>query len=203
MAPIKSAIPQSLRSQLRPQSSSLTKSVSRGITVTSRNATPPNTTISKQPAPFRTPGKHFSAPAFATSCSFLLDFLYNSSHFPNQSVKNTLQQPAQQNPFASLLNAITHSLTTTTRPSLPHLHTLLRSYSSDLMHWSQYAHANPEKQYTRNLVCEVPGVFNLLLLVWTPGKKSLVHDHADAHCLMKVGRLASHLQGARWKRSDS
>jgi cysteine dioxygenase len=25
-----------------------------------------------------------------------------------------------------------------------------------------------------------------LVLVWTPGKGSLVHDHADAHCLMKV-----------------
>lgn len=30
-----------------------------------------------------------------------------------------------------------------------------------------------------------------LVLVWTPGKGSPVHDHADAHCLMKVlkGRL--------------
>jgi cysteine dioxygenase len=35
-------------------------------------------------------------------------------------------------------------------------------------------------------VREVPGLFNLLLLVWTPGMKSPIHDHADAHCLMKV-----------------
>lgn len=30
-----------------------------------------------------------------------------------------------------------------------------------------------------------------LILVWTPGKGSPIHDHADAHCLMKVlkGRL--------------
>jgi cysteine dioxygenase len=65
----------------------------------------------------------------------------------------------------------------------------MRAYESNPLHWSKYAHANPDKQYTRNLVCEVPGVFNLLLLVWTPGKKSPVHDHADAHCLMKVGLL--------------
>jgi len=32
----------------------------------------------------------------------------------------------------------------------------------------------------------MPGLFNLLLLVWTPGKASPVHDHADSHCLMKV-----------------
>lgn len=25
-----------------------------------------------------------------------------------------------------------------------------------------------------------------LVLVWTPGKGSPVHDHADAHCLMKI-----------------
>jgi cysteine dioxygenase len=54
------------------------------------------------------------------------------------------------------------------------------------MEWAKYAHASPSKQYTRNLVCQVPGLFNLLLLVWTPGKKSPVHDHADAHCLMRV-----------------
>jgi cysteine dioxygenase len=27
-----------------------------------------------------------------------------------------------------------------------------------------------------------------LILVWTPGKGSPIHDHADAHCLMKVLR---------------
>lgn len=27
-----------------------------------------------------------------------------------------------------------------------------------------------------------------MILVWTPGKGSPIHDHADAHCLMKVLR---------------
>ena len=31
---------------------------------------------------------------------------------------------------------------------------------------------------------EVPGVFNLLLLVWTPGKQSPIHDHVNSHCVM-------------------
>ncbi|KAH8660876.1 RmlC-like cupin domain-containing protein, partial [Tricladium varicosporioides] len=66
------------------------------------------------------------------------------------------------------------------------LHNLLHAYTSNSLHWSKYAHGNPNKQYTRNLVYEVPGLFNLLLLVWTPGKESPVHDHADSHCLMKV-----------------
>lgn len=110
--------------------------------------------------------------------------LYSPSRYsPAQSLR---QLRKEQNPFSSLLNALTYTLTTTPHPSLPQLHNLLRTYTSDPTDWSKYAHANPEKQYTRNLVCEVPGVFNLLLLVWTPGKKSPIHDHADAHCLMKV-----------------
>lgn len=43
---------------------------------------------------------------------------------------------------------------------------------------------------------EVEGVFNLLMLVWTPGKESKVHDHASSHCLMKV--LGGGLRETRW-----
>ncbi len=98
----------------------------------------------------------------------------------------TTPTPTNANTFTTLINSLTHSLTTTSSPHLPTLSALLRTYPSNATHWSQFAHANPEKQYTRNLVCEVPGIFNLLLLVWTPGKASPIHDHADAHCLMKV-----------------
>ena len=93
---------------------------------------------------------------------------------------------SHQNDFNNLLRALTASMTSTQSPHLPTLTSLLRTYTSNAAHWSRYAHANPKKQYTRNLVCEVPGIFNLLLLVWTPGKQSPVHDHAEAHCLMKV-----------------
>ncbi|KAF4633913.1 hypothetical protein G7Y89_g4200 [Cudoniella acicularis] len=95
--------------------------------------------------------------------------------------------PHTQNSFDTLISSLTSALTTNPSPSLPALHNLLRTYASNSIHWSKYAHANPAKQYTRNLVFEVPGVFNLLLLVWTPGKESPVHDHADSHCLMKLG----------------
>jgi hypothetical protein len=27
---------------------------------------------------------------------------------------------------------------------------------------------------------------NQLILVWSPGKSSAIHDHANAHCVMKV-----------------
>jgi len=64
--------------------------------------------------------------------------------------------------------------------------TLMRDYTSLQSDWSQYAHSNSSKQYTRNLVMEVPNVFNLLLLVWTPGKSSPIHDHVNSHCVMKI-----------------
>lgn len=98
----------------------------------------------------------------------------------------THQPPLSDSPFNHLLNSITRSLTHAQTANVPLLTALLRGYVSDSREWSKYAIANPSKQYTRNLVRQVPGLFNLLLLVWTPGQKSPVHDHADAHCLMKV-----------------
>ncbi|KAM3072144.1 hypothetical protein ACMFMG_008602 [Clarireedia jacksonii] len=100
------------------------------------------------------------------------------------------------NPFDTLLNSLTHHLTTSSRPCIPTLTHLLSSYRSNPADWHKYAHRNPDKQYTRNLVTEVEGVFNLLMLVWTPGKESKVHDHASSHCLMKV--LGGGLRETRW-----
>ncbi|KAF2267820.1 cysteine dioxygenase type I [Lojkania enalia] len=71
------------------------------------------------------------------------------------------------------------------------LQRLMEEYISNESEWSKYAHAHNGKTYTRNLVDIGNGKSNLLILVWTPGKGSPVHDHANAHCIMKVlqGRL--------------
>ncbi|PQE19332.1 cysteine dioxygenase protein [Rutstroemia sp. NJR-2017a BVV2] len=106
------------------------------------------------------------------------------------------QTPTTTNPFNQLLTSLTTHLTTTSRPCIPTLTHLLSSYSSSPADWTKYAHRNPEKQYTRNLVTEVEGVFNLLMLVWTPGKESKVHDHASSHCLMRV--LGGGVRETRW-----
>lgn len=100
--------------------------------------------------------------------------------------KHTSSQRPSSNAFEDLQREITNLLESNNPSPLSKLRSLLEGYSSDSAHWSLFAHAEPTKQYTRNLVCEVPGVFNLLLLVWTPGKASPVHDHADSHCLMKI-----------------
>ncbi|KAF8418212.1 RmlC-like cupin domain-containing protein [Tirmania nivea] len=63
---------------------------------------------------------------------------------------------------------------------------LMGSYSSEESHWKEYALGDPSRSYTRNLVDEGNGKANLLILVWSPGKGSLIHDHANAHCIMKI-----------------
>ncbi|CDK26987.1 unnamed protein product [Kuraishia capsulata CBS 1993] len=69
---------------------------------------------------------------------------------------------------------------------------LMESYTSEESDWEKYAYHDSSRSYTRNGVENFGHNANLLLLVWEPGKGSLVHDHAAAHCVMKV--LKGHLQ---------
>ncbi|KAK9454245.1 RmlC-like cupin domain-containing protein [Dipodascopsis uninucleata] len=59
-------------------------------------------------------------------------------------------------------------------------------YISNSKDWEKYALADPSRNYTRNGVDDFNDKANLLVLVWNPGRGSLIHDHADAHCIMKV-----------------
>ncbi|KAI1182984.1 RmlC-like cupin domain-containing protein [Nemania serpens] len=63
---------------------------------------------------------------------------------------------------------------------------LMERYMSKAEEWAPYALSNANMPYTRNLVDEGNGKANLLVLVWTPGKSSPIHDHGNAHCLMKI-----------------
>ncbi|KAI0439544.1 cysteine dioxygenase type I [Xylaria telfairii] len=63
---------------------------------------------------------------------------------------------------------------------------LMERYVSDPQEWTQYALSNENMAYTRNLVDEGNGKANLLVLVWTPGKGSPIHDHGNAHCVMRI-----------------
>ncbi|KAH9904006.1 RmlC-like cupin domain-containing protein [Xylariomycetidae sp. FL2044] len=65
---------------------------------------------------------------------------------------------------------------------------LMERYTSDSDEWAKYAMADADMPYTRNLVDEGNGKANLLILVWTPGKGSPIHDHGNAHCVMKILR---------------
>ncbi|KAF2680347.1 cysteine dioxygenase type I [Lentithecium fluviatile CBS 122367] len=66
------------------------------------------------------------------------------------------------------------------------LEKLMEDYNSNESEWKQYFFPSENHSYTRNLVDKGNGKSNLLILVWSPGKGSPVHDHANAHCIMKV-----------------
>ncbi|KAL4752307.1 hypothetical protein BDW72DRAFT_171538 [Aspergillus terricola var. indicus] len=63
---------------------------------------------------------------------------------------------------------------------------LMELYTSNPEDWLPYALGDINKSYTRNLIDEGNGKSNLLILVWSPGRGSAIHDHANAHCVMKV-----------------
>ena len=63
---------------------------------------------------------------------------------------------------------------------------LMSVYTSNKKEWERYALADTSRNYTRNLVDEGNGKSNLLIVVWNPGKGSPIHDHANAHCVMKI-----------------
>ncbi|KAJ5408636.1 hypothetical protein N7509_002519 [Penicillium cosmopolitanum] len=63
---------------------------------------------------------------------------------------------------------------------------LMDKYVSNESEWGSFALGDASRAYTRNLIDEGNGKSNLLILVWTPGKGSAIHDHANAHCVMKI-----------------
>ncbi|KAL8656642.1 MAG: hypothetical protein Q9226_002598 [Calogaya cf. arnoldii] len=60
------------------------------------------------------------------------------------------------------------------------------TYKSEEPGWEEYAFPDFTQTFTRNLVDRGNGKYNLLVLVWTPGLQSPIHDHANSHCIMKI-----------------
>ncbi|ORY00569.1 cysteine dioxygenase type I, partial [Basidiobolus meristosporus CBS 931.73] len=62
---------------------------------------------------------------------------------------------------------------------------IMSNYQSNASDWQRYALFDKYK-YTRNLVDDGNGQFNLLVLCWGEGQQSPIHDHAGSHCVMKI-----------------
>ncbi|KAI5457513.1 putative cysteine dioxygenase Cdo1 [Mariannaea sp. PMI_226] len=67
-----------------------------------------------------------------------------------------------------------------------YLMSLAQKYASNPNDWAKYYYNCPGKNYTRNAIDNINNKANILLLVWAPGKGSPIHDHANAHCILKV-----------------
>ncbi|KAL0979802.1 hypothetical protein UPYG_G00189920 [Umbra pygmaea] len=62
---------------------------------------------------------------------------------------------------------------------------IMEAYDSNRKEWEKFAKFDPYR-YTRNLVDEGNGKFNLIILCWGEGHGSSIHDHTNSHCFMKV-----------------
>ena len=74
-------------------------------------------------------------------------------------------------------------------PTLPHLKldsSFYRSASLTEDDWTRYAHFDPTRPYTRNLIATDHETFTLLLLCWNPDCESKIHDHPCDGCWMQV-----------------
>ncbi|KFY59112.1 hypothetical protein V496_05843 [Pseudogymnoascus sp. VKM F-4515 (FW-2607)] len=107
------------------------------------------------------------------------------------SQHTTKPAPRPSNAFEDLVDSLTAILgptsgLTSEGVDVDALTRLMAEYESKEEDWGRYALGDASRGYTRNLVDVGNGKSNLLILVWSPNKGSLIHDHADAHCLMRI-----------------
>ena len=62
---------------------------------------------------------------------------------------------------------------------------LLSAYKSQEEDWMKYVFFD-EDCYTRNLVDEGNGNYNLLICAWNPSQGTCIHNHANSSCFVKI-----------------
>ncbi|XP_007899296.1 cysteine dioxygenase type 1 isoform X2 [Callorhinchus milii] len=78
-----------------------------------------------------------------------------------------------------------HEIFSADKVNVEEVQNLMGSYKSNPVEWSKYAKLD-KYRYTRNLVDEGNGKFNLMILCWGEGHGSSIHDHTDSHCFLKL-----------------
>merc|ERR1712146_154920 len=63
--------------------------------------------------------------------------------------------------------------------------TLMENLSISDNDFEKYTFFDENKLYTRNLVATDNENYTLLLLCWTPGRESMIHDHPTDGCWMR------------------
>lgn len=84
-----------------------------------------------------------------------------------------------------MLIEILHRIFDSDRVDVDEVQQIMESYESNPQDWEKFAKFD-QYRYTRNLVDEGNGKFNLICLCWGEGHGSSIHDHTDSHCFMKL-----------------
>ncbi|KAB1281796.1 Cysteine dioxygenase type 1 [Camelus dromedarius] len=80
---------------------------------------------------------------------------------------------------------ILHQLFAGEEVNVEEVQAVMEAYESDPAEWAIYAKFD-QYRYTRNLVDQGNGKFNLMILCWGEGHGSSIHDHTDSHCFLKM-----------------
>ncbi|XP_073409281.1 cysteine dioxygenase type 1 isoform X1 [Dendrobates tinctorius] len=98
---------------------------------------------------------------------------------------------------------ILHEIFASDEVNVEEVQSIMESYESNPMEWMKYAKFDPYR-YTRNLVNEGNGKFNLMILCWGEGHGSSIHDHTNSHCFLKLlqGNLKETLYDWPQKKSN-
>lgn len=62
---------------------------------------------------------------------------------------------------------------------------IMQNYESKKEEWEPFAFFD-KYRYTRNLIDDGNGKYNLILLCWNVNQQSPIHDHSGSHCILKV-----------------
>ena len=61
----------------------------------------------------------------------------------------------------------------------------MRNYTAVPGEYSRHVRWNPLK-YTRNLIDQYNGLYNLMIMCWGPGHKAPIHSHPGANCFVRM-----------------
>ncbi|XP_054281090.1 cysteine dioxygenase type 1 [Macrosteles quadrilineatus] len=117
--------------------------------------------------------------------------LPNTSHpqeMKSENFKSIYNKKIGKVPEITTLNDLIrelHVVFESDHVNIEYVHALMSSYKSNPADWKKFAKFDRYK-YTRNLVDKGNDKFNLMILCWNEGQGSLIHDHANAHCFMKM-----------------
>ncbi|EGZ29860.1 hypothetical protein PHYSODRAFT_476031 [Phytophthora sojae] len=82
----------------------------------------------------------------------------------------------------------------------PKLQQLLEDFPVNMEELQRFAHFDPSRNYTRNLISTDNETYALMLLCWNRGKYSPIHDHPTDGCWVKV--IQGHVNEVRYQKQD-
>ncbi|KAI6661929.1 Cysteine dioxygenase type 1-like [Oopsacas minuta] len=87
--------------------------------------------------------------------------------------------------FSKLICEVRKEFETTDRINVDRIKSILAGYKSNRIEWEKYTTWDHHR-YTRNLVDEGNGKYNMMILCWGESQVSPVHSHPDSNCFVKL-----------------